>query len=324
MRTPVTLALLLLTACAAPGTPGVDPAWNEIQRHRFERLRGSRSPDDAVIALLGRPPRDLTQEPKPATAEREKPKIDQVLPAAAGAGQRPFHSSAQPIVVRASGGLGNVRARSKGSLLNDREEAAFARVAIDSATGAAMHAELWSSDDDLFAGTRINDGINPADASAALHGIDLFPHVRLDTLEHGAFSMPLRVGLFADWQTLDHGPAGVRRQWLSLGPRVVFEPTLRLLGDDDGWIDLVGRIGGEVGAGWFDETYRNGDDGDVTSRWSGELGASLRAHVGRMQAELGYGVHHTNFGTIDTDLFGYHGLTELQRQQAFFGLGIRF
>ena len=89
MRTPVVLALLLLTACAASGTLGVDPAWNEIQRHRLERLREPRRPDDAVIALLGRPPRDLTQDPKPSTSEQPKPKIDQILPAVAGAGQRP-------------------------------------------------------------------------------------------------------------------------------------------------------------------------------------------------------------------------------------------
>ncbi|MBL8728373.1 MAG: hypothetical protein JNM25_08090 [Planctomycetes bacterium] len=324
MRTPVTLALLLLTACAASGTPGVDPAWNEIQQHRLERLREPRHPDDAVIALLGRPPRDLTQEPKPATAGRPEPKIDQVLPAVAGTGPRPFRTAAQPITVRASGGIGNVRARSRSSLLDDREQAGFARVAVDSATGAAVDAELWSSGDDLFAGTRINDGVDPADADATLYGVDVFPHVRLDTLHEGPFSMPLRAGLFADWQTLHHAPAGVQRQWIALGPRVVLEPTLRLLGDDDGWLDLVGRIGGDLGAAWFDESFRNGDDGDVTSRWSGELGASLRAQVGRMQAELGYGLHRTNFGVIDTDLFGYHGLTELQRQQAFFGLGIRF
>ena len=59
MRTPVTLALLLLTACAASGTPGVDPAWNEIQRHRLERLHEPCNADEVVIALLGRPARDL-------------------------------------------------------------------------------------------------------------------------------------------------------------------------------------------------------------------------------------------------------------------------
>ncbi|HMR80515.1 MAG TPA: hypothetical protein PKD61_35645, partial [Polyangiaceae bacterium] len=96
-------ALLLLAACAAPGSPGVDPAWNEVQRHRLERLREPRQPDAAVVALLGRAPRDLTQDPKPATAP--KPKIDQILPAAAGTGPRPFRTTLQPIVVLATGGV---------------------------------------------------------------------------------------------------------------------------------------------------------------------------------------------------------------------------
>lgn len=323
MRTPVTLALMLLAACAAPGAPGVDPAWNEIQRHRLERLREQRRPDDAVIALLGRPPRDLSQDPKPATAP--KPKIDQILPAAAGTGPRPFQTPLQPIVVRASGGVGSVMVRSRSSLLNDRERAAFARVSVDAGSGAAIHTEAWSSGDDLFAGTRINDGIDPVDANASHRGIDVFPHVRFDgVLSSGAFSMPLRAGLFADWQIVDHDPADVKRQWISLGPRLVFEPTLRLFGDDREWLDLVGRVGGEVGVGWFDETYRNGDGSDVAPRWSGDVGASLRARLGRLEAELGYDLHHTSFGTIDTELFGRHGRTELQRQQAFFGLGIRF
>jgi hypothetical protein len=324
MRTPVTLALLLLTACAAPGIPGVDPKWNEIQQHRIERLREPRRPDEAVVALLGRAPRDLTQDPKPATARRDPPHIDQMLPAAAGVGPRRFQSPVHPLVVRGSVGVGNVAARSKGSLLDDREQALFARVAVDAGSGAAIHAEAWTSDDDLFAGNNINDGVDPAAADASMHGVDVFPHMRFDAVQDGRFSMPVRVGLFADWQMVDHERASVERKWISLGPRLVLEPTLRLLGDDDSWLDLVGRIGGDVGPAWFDESYRGGDDGDVTSRWSGEIGASLRAQTGRVQAELGYGLHHTTFGPLDTDLFGSHSRTELQRQQAFFGLGIKF
>lgn len=323
MRNPTALALLVLTACAASGTPGVDPAWNEIQQRRLEQLHAPRNADAAVTQLLGRPARDLTQEPKPATAER-KPKIDQILPAVAGVGPRPFRASRPALVAQAAVGVGNVTAHSHGTLLDDREQAAFARVGVDAATGAAVQAEFWSSGDDLFAGTMINDGVDPRPATATLRGISVFPHLRFDTLPEGRFTLPLRAGLFADWQAIDHDRAGVSRRWLSLGPRLVLEPTLRLFGDDDGWIDLVGRIGGEVGPGWFDESYRNGADGDVTARWSGEIGASLRAHVGRMQAEAGYGLHHTLFGSTDTDLLGNRSRTELQRQQAYFGLGIRF
>lgn len=324
MRTPVPLALLLLAACASPGTPGVDPEWNEIQQRRFERLREPRHPSAAVIALLGRAPRDLTQEPKPASVQRDKPHLDQMLPAAVGVGPRPFVTPLQPLIVRAEVGLGNVAASSKHSLLDDRTKASFVRVGVDAGTGAAVHAEAWTSDNDLFAGTMINDGVAPASASATLRGVEVFPHMRFDAVEDGRFSMPIRAGLYADWQTVDHARASVEREWLSLGPRIVFEPTWRLFGDEHARLDVVGRIGGEVGPTWFSEAYRGGDDRDVTSRWSGDIGASLRGHAGRLQAELGYGLHHTVIGHTETDLFGSHSRTELQRQQAFFGLGIRF
>jgi hypothetical protein len=324
MRTPATLALLLLAACAASGRPGVDPDWNEIQRQRLERLRAPRRAADAVVALLGRPPRDLTQDPRPATATREGPAAPPVQPVASGAVPRQFRSPLQPLVVRGAVGVGEVAVRSQGTMLDDRTSAAFARFAVESGTGAALQLDAWSSSDDLFAGVRINDGVMPADADATLRGVDVFPHVRTDLVDGSRFALPLRVGLFADWQRLDHEAAAVERRWLSLGPRLVLEPSLRLLGDDGDRLELFGRVGGDLGPAWFEECYRGGDDRDVTTRWTGEVGAGLRAHVGGMQAELGYGLQHTWFGSTDTDLLGSPSHTEVQRQQAYFGLGVRF
>ncbi|MBL9077725.1 MAG: hypothetical protein JNL08_09485 [Planctomycetes bacterium] len=327
MRTSLPLTFLLLAACASPGKPGVDPEWNEVQRHRLERLHQQRRVADAVVALLGRAPRDLSlvpQDPKPATAGRER-HIDQILPAVAGAGPRRFRTARQPLTVQLGVGGGDVMVRSKNSLLDDRAGAAFVRAAVDTGHGVGVDAELWSSDDDLFEGVRINDGVAPRAADATLLGLDVFPHLRFDVAQRGAFSMPVRVGLFANWQTLDHETALVEREWLSLGPRLVLEPTLRVLGEAGGdRLDLVGRVGGDVGPAWFAEQYRGGDDYDVTSTWTGELGASLRGSLGRWQAELGYGLQHRTFGATDTDLFGEHSRTELQRQRAFLGVGVQF
>ncbi|MBX3464731.1 MAG: hypothetical protein KF830_16295 [Planctomycetes bacterium] len=320
MRTPTTLALLLLTACAAP-PPGVDPEWNAIQQQRLERLRQPRRPLESVVALLGRPPRDLWQDPQPAAVDRGPATA---APATVSTGPRPFRSPQQPVVVRAAVGLGDVAAKSRDTRLDDRARAAFVRASVETGTGAALQAELWSSEDDLFQGTRINDGVAPADARATLRGVDLFPHVRFDLTGAGTFSLPLRAGVFAEWQTIDHEAAGVERRWLSLGPRVVFEPTLRLFGDGADGVDLVGRLGGDFGPAWFDETFRGGADGDSTLRWSGEIGAGLRGQWGALQAELGYGLRHALFGSIDSDLLGSPGRTDLQRQQVFLGGGFRF
>ena len=325
MRRPSLFALLLLAACAAPGSPGVDPEWNEVQRHRLERLRAERRPADAVVALLGRAPRDLTQDPKPATAERERPHIDQIRPAVAGAGPRPFRAPNGPLVASVEAGVGDVMVRSSGTRLDDRADAAFVRAAIESGAGVGVQAELWSSDDDLFAGTMINDGVAPIAADATLRGFSVFPFLRHDLVRGDRFSLPVRLGLFLDWQQIDPERGGLEREWLALGPRLQLEPTLRLLGEEGGdRLDLVGRIGGDVGPAWFRESFRGGDDRDTAPRWSGELGASLRGHVGRMHAELGYGLHHTTVGELDGELLGNPSRTELQRQRAFFGFGLRF
>lgn len=310
MRIPVPLLLASLTACAAPA-PGVDPEWRAIQAERLQRLHAPRDADRVVAALLA-------QDPQPANARREH--IDQREPV----GMRRFHKPLPRWFAHATVGAGNVAVRSNGTQLDDRADAGFLRVGLESGIGAGLHAELWSSDSDLFEGRRINDGVTPAAADASLFGIQLYPHLRLPDVEYGAFSMPVRLGLYGDWQRLDHQDAHVEREWLSLGPRLLLEPTLRLLGDDTSRLELVGRAAGDIGPAWFAEEFRGGDDRDVTTRWSVECGLGLRGHMGRMQAEIGYDLHHTVLGGTDTDLLGDRSSTELQRQQFFFGLGLRF
>jgi hypothetical protein len=308
MRPLVLVSTLVFAACAAPDRSS---AWNEVQRQRLERLHGQVSAAEAVAAVIRATPGGGEQEPR---------HIDQREPERAGSGPRRFRTPLQPLSLRASVGAGNVKARAKGSRLGDRADARFLGVAVDAGNGAAVHADMWSSDQELFAGRRINDGVEPAAADAALSGVDVFPHLRIDPLD-GVLTMPVRVGAYADWQALDHDTAGVEREWLSIGPRVVVEPTLRLLGDDDDSLSLFVRLGGDVGAAWFEEQFRGGEDSDRTVRWGGELGGGLRGKFGSLQLEAGYRVQHSRFQDTDTALFGDRGRTELQRQQVFVGFG---
>jgi hypothetical protein len=306
MRSLVLLSTVALTACA--GSPD---SWHEVQRDRLQRLHEPRPEADAVAAVIAATPSATGQDAR---------KIDQREPGRAGQGPRRYRSPLQPLSVRATVGVGNVAARVRGTRLDDRADARFLGVSVDAGNGAAVHADLWSSDKELFAGRRINDGVEPADADAALSGIDLFPHVRLDPFA-GAFTMPVRLGAFADWQRLDHASAGVEREWLSFGPRVVLEPTLRLLGDEADSLSLFLRLGGDVGASWFAESFRNGDDRDGTLRLGGELGGGLRGKFGSLQLEAGYRVQHARIDGTDTSLLGDRDGSELQRQQVFVGFG---
>ncbi|MCU0865446.1 MAG: hypothetical protein MUC36_16805 [Planctomycetes bacterium] len=308
MRSFVLLSTVALAACAT-STPS--EAWHDLQRERLQRLHEPREAADSVAAVIAATPGSGEQEPR---------KIDQREPGRAGQGPRRYRTSLQPLSVRATVGVGNVAARVRGTRLDDRADARFVGVAVDAGNGAAVQADLWSSDQELFAGRRINDGVAPADADAGLSGIDVFPHVRLDPFE-GAFTMPVRLGAFADWQVLDHDTAGVEREWLSIGPRIVLEPCLRLLGDDDDSLSLFVRLGGDVGAAWFEERFRNGDDRDHTLRLGGELGGGLRGKFGSLQLEAGYRVQHARLDGTDTSLLGDRDGTELQRQQVFLGFG---
>ena len=249
--------------------------------------------------------------------------IDQRLPPAPGSGPRSFGHTWQPLEATFDYGVGEIMARSDGTRLNDRTKAAFARARLDTGTGAALHADWWRSDSDLFAGQFLNDGVAPRPSNGELGGVDLFPHVRFDHRDED-FRMPLRLGLFADWQQLDHQTARVEREWLSFGPRVLIEPTWTMARGERGRLDLFARVGGDVGLAWFSEEFRNGDDKDTTLRWSGEVGGGLRGAYGSWHAELGYRLQHTMFGETQGSLFGAPGRTELQRQQVFFGVGYTY
>ena len=325
---PLSLALVMFASCAS--TEPVDD-WRRIQRDRIDRMHRVRSLDDALQAVLARSPAvepepapeamSTNQEPVPQSPEEQH--IDQRLPQAPGSGPRRYQHPWQPLVATVQLGLGEISARAKGSGLSDEADAWFIRGAIDTGTGAALHAEVWSTDDMLFNDRFINDGVAPAAADADLSGIDVFPHVRFDN-RLGDIRIPVRLGLFTDWQQIDHQSADVEREFLSAGPRLVIEPTWRFIDGQDGNVELFTRFGGDVGPAWFTEEYRNGDGRDSTVRWAGELAGGLRGQYGALHAELGYRVHHTLFDDIDSPLYGNRDSTNIQRQQVFVGFGFTY
>jgi len=341
----------VLAGCTTSTTPSASSEWLEIQGQRLGRAHAPPTSDEALAEVLARAPMhdlaivSLADEPlndggaaalaeviesaptfqdpaEPKPQDPQQPKLDQRLPQRPDRGPRSFRHPWQPLVATVDYGLGEVMARSDGTRLNDRADATFARVRIDSGTGAALHAEWWGSEQELFDDMLINDGVTPKKANAELGGADVFPHLRFDNSGDN-WTMPVRVGLFADWHQLDHQLARVEREWLSFGPRLVAEPTYRLFEGNDSSLHLFSRIGVDAGAAWFSEEFRGGDDRDFLPRWGGELGAGLRGEFGAWHVELGYRLHHTMYGETQGDLFGRPGRTELQRQQFYLGVGIR-
>lgn len=351
----VVAALAGCTTSSTSSNAGASSEWLEIQSQRLARVHAPPTSDEALAEVLARAPMHdlgvvatfadeatdagaaaalagviegapvLVEPSRPAVRQQDPqtPKLDQRLPQRPDVGPRSFHHSWQPLVATVDYGLGNVMARSDGTRLNDRADATFVRARLDSGTGAALHAEWWGSEQELFDDMLINDGVTPKKANAELGGIDVFPHLRFDTSGDN-WTMPVRLGLFADWHQLDHQLARVEREWLSFGPRLVAEPTFRLLEGSDSSLQLFSRIGVDAGAAWFSEEFRGGDDRDFLPRWGGEIGAGLRGEFGSWHLELGYRLHHTMYGETQGDLFGRPGRTELQRQQVYLGVGIRY
>lgn len=309
MRCPLLLALTLLPACA---TTDAGAEWAAIQRGRLERMHAPRTAEATALRVR-------QQDPSGGV----RPKLDQREPQRADQGPRPFRSSLQPLRADVQVGAGNVAARVAGTQLDDRADAWFTRASVDVATGSSIVAEVWSSDGDLFAGRRINDGVEPKPADASFAGVSLFPHLHFETTS-GMFRMPVRIGAFADWQRLDHQRARVERDFLAIGPRIVLEPTLRLVDADGARLDLFTRLGGDFGAAWFEESFRGGEASDSTVRWGGELTGGLRLDLGALRGEVGYSVQHAVYGDIDGDLLGARHRTDLQRQQWFLGFGITY
>jgi hypothetical protein len=357
MRPAALLALSVAVALASCASSTPSSNWRDNQHSRLTRMHEQRTLREVLADIIARAPAtaataasglrqetpvtnnaverknvELTYQsapklqPKPVQGpgnEQNPSHIDQRLPAPADVGPRSFQARWQPLEATLDYGVGDIMARADGTRLNDRTDAVFARARIDTATGAALHAEWWDSDANLYAGQFLNDGVVPKAANAELGGIDLFPHVRIDH-QHGDWSVPVRIGLFADWQQLDHQQARVEREWLSFGPRIVIEPTWTMLRGDNGSLNLFARIGGDAGAAWFSEEFRNGDDKDMTARWAGEIGGGLRGAYGAWHAELGYRLHHTTYGETQGSLLGSPGRTELQRQQVYFGVGYNY
>lgn len=338
-RRPAAVPAVLLALLAACASTSPDAEWRALQRHRIEGLHRPRDLDGALARVLARAPAPHAAPDAPPALAIERPgrhgselrtpqpqdpaKIDERLPPLPGQGPRAFRHDWQPLTVDVAGGFGDVMARAHGSRLGDRTPAWFTRALIETGGGAALEAQYWSSDDDLFGGNFINDGVAPAPADATLSGAELFPHVHFD-LGKGALTVPVRIGAFTDWQRLEHQPAGVQREWLGFGPRLVLEPTWRFLSGDAGSLELFTRFGGDLGAAFFSEEFTNGDGRDVALRWGGELGAGLRGRLGDLRAELGYRLQHAHIGELNSALWGDRGYTDLQRQQLFLGFGLRY
>lgn len=331
MRPAPILSLAVLAALTACSSTSGD--WRAIQRDRIDQLHRGRTPMLALREVLRAAPGTVAladeeapmPAPEPVAIAQRVPQdhLDQRLPPVEGQGPRPFGHRWQPLTVTVDVGVGTASADVSGSRLDDRADAAMARVRVDSGPGGALHAEMWSSDENAFAGTFVNDGVTPAVANAELSGFDVFPHIRFDE-QLGDVRVPVRLGMFGDWQQIDHQRARVERDFISFGPRVVAEPTWRLLDDDDRRIELYGRAGVDVGAAWFAEEFRNGSSHDTTIRWGGELGAGVRGTFGRLHAELGYRLNSTWFGGLEGDLYGDPSTTQLERQQLFLGFGLTY
>lgn len=322
MRLPILLAsssALLLAGCLSSD----GDSWRDLQRTRLARMHQPRTPEQTLHEVLQSAPRPSRgTSPDTGASPQEAQHLDERLPVRQN-GPRAMRQAWQPLEATVDVGTGTISAHVSGTRLDDRTRARFVRARLDAGTGAALHVELNDSNGDLFAGVLVNDGIDPARADAELSGIDAFPHLRFDDLVEG-LDMPVRFGIFTDWQQLQHGAADLNRTWLSIGPRLVIEPGLPLAAGSDTHLELFGRVGGDVGYAWFTDQYRNGQDRDATVRWSGELGAGLRGTLGRLHGELGYRVVETTFGPLQTDLLGSHGRSGLGRQQFYLGFGITY
>ncbi|MBL8754021.1 MAG: hypothetical protein JNK15_12045 [Planctomycetes bacterium] len=302
MRRTALLATAVFAACSAPPTSD----WTAIRRDRLERLHRPQEPAAALRAVIDGAP-----------GRRQDPgHIDQREPQA-----RPFRVPVS--AVHATYGFAEVHVDVAGTRLDDRADAHVVSLGYENSSGIGLSGSFTSSDSGLFHGVRINDGVAPADADAALVGGDLFVHSHWHP-QLGAVRLPVRLGLAVDQQTLRHERAGVERQWLGASARLVLEPTLRLLGNQERALDAIGRLGGEFGVAWFREDFHGGTDRDTPLRWGGEAGIGLRALFGRWNVDVGYELRHATIGQVDTDLFGRRDHTELQRQQVFVGGGITF
>lgn len=292
-----------------------DAQWRDVQRQRLARLHQPRDAAAALAALR-------------AGAPAQEPHLDQREPGALDTGPRRYQGSVRPVAVALDGGFGSMHVRLPGTALDDRVAAATVRLRLDTAAasdrGAGLHVRMTRSDDDLFAGRFVSDGVSPAPAAATVQGTEFFPHVRFDSLLGNDSAATLRAGLFVDWVEVQHGQAGVDRSWLSFGPRLQAEPTRVLWGGLDGHLDAFARLSVDAGVAWFQEELRGSTADDATWRGSAGVEAGLRYVSGNLHAELGYEVQQRWYGSVDAELPGGDGTTRFGQQQFFVGFGARF
>jgi hypothetical protein len=316
MRPSTTSQLLLLatlSACASQTSAEAD--WAAVQRERLERLYQPRDAGAQAPRVQG--------QPESAAARKH---LDQIEPEVAGL--RPFLDGRTPFTVSLDAGLGSQQVKVHGTRLLDRTDAASLRLTVDradaSGRGPSMQVRALSSDDDLFAGQFLSDGYAPAAASARVRGLDLFPHLRFDTRDGDAFAVAVRTGLFVNWLEVDHRAADVQRSWITVGPRVLAEPRVLLLGGADQHLDLFAAVGADLGASWFQEDYRGHGSTDSALRGSATAGLGIRYTNGRMSAEVGYELEHAWIGGVTSDLLGSDRRTETEQQRLFLGFSTQF
>ncbi|MBM4061480.1 MAG: hypothetical protein FJ265_10365 [Planctomycetes bacterium] len=309
------LLLLSLAACAAG--PASAERWAEVQRDRLLRLHAPRDHAATLAALRA-------QQPVPQGPERARPHLDQIEPAR----PRPIVQSARPLRLSAAVAGGSVRTSVPGTQLRDRTNAAALQLGIDGTAtarrGAGLQLRALSSDDDLFLGRFVNDGVEPRRADAELRGLSAFPHLRWEVDAAGDLAVTARAGLLADWLEFDHWQADVHRSWLSIGPAVAVEPRCRVFGDAAAHLDTFVRARADAGAAWLQERHRGGSDRDATARWSAGAGVGLAGTVGSFTAELAYEFQHLGFARTDTDLYGDRARTSVQQQWLWLGCAVTF
>jgi opacity protein-like surface antigen len=283
----------------------------------------------------GSAPAAAPQEPQPAPPRRP-PHIDDVEPpratgsgAAASEGPRPFsplqQGAADPIELSLAIGIGRFEFRSSGERYDSRTDAVTFRVNAEPLRdGAGVELSGFLTDSTLFAGRTIHDGTSVVKADAQAFGIDMYPHVALQLDEGGPVRVPLRIGAFVDWLQLDHDAGGLDRTWFGFGARAQVLPELRLMERNARSLDLVGRLGGDLGGTWFHESFTTGDDSASTSRFGVEVGIGIRYRTGGLILDAGYRWILRHIGHTDTDLFGNVDGTETRLQELFLGIGGTF
>lgn len=108
----------------------------------------------------------------------------------------------------------------RGSNLDDRQPAGFARLQVEGISaeglGAGISVEGLTSDDDLFE----SDGFTPQEARMS----DIFLYVVFQGSQQGKFRVPLRVGPYFRRLLLEDQANGDEVDWRNFGVRLEIEP----------------------------------------------------------------------------------------------------